>query len=228
MNRNGIGPRLTATGISPADFSLGSLQSRAAARALLSRRNALSQYDEDALILYGGAVFVNARMSPSYMELEATAAYTRGKELYEQRHGSSGDVLLFEDVQLSHSPAVNGFRFGPFIAAWHRRIPELPCPLKLEDGRVFERLDPRFNNGQEWEEATDYLPEWNWRWVEQGAKGIERELPEPENMPTIAAVVFLGLIDGTHQCRPATDDEIRQTDLQGVFSGCWRRPPGRG
>jgi hypothetical protein len=239
LNENGIGSRLTATGISPADFPLGSPQSRAAARALLSRRNALSQYDADALILYRGEVYLNACMSPDSHDLAATAAYSRGKELYEQRHGPpvlfhldphlerftqasvqfkmafgreprAGDVLLFEDVQLTHSPAVNGFHFGRFIEAWRRRIPELPCPLKFEDGKVFERREPRFNNGQEWEEATDYLPEWNWRWVEAEAKGMKGELPEPRNMPTIAGVVFLGLVDGKHQCRPATEDEIRQ------------------
>ncbi len=238
MNGNGIGSRLTATGISPADFPLGSPQSRAAARALLSRRNALSQYDEDALTLYGGSVYLNARMSPDSHDLAATAAYSRGKELYEQRHGPpmpahldlhqqrfsqasgqfelafgreprAGDVLLFEDVQLTHSPAVNGFHFGLFIEAWQRRIPELTCPLKLEGGRVFLRLNPKYNNGQEWEEATDELPEWRWRWVEEEAKGAKGELPEPGSMPTIAGVVFLGLIDGKHQCRPVTKDEIR-------------------
>ena len=86
----------------------------------------------------------------------------------------------------------------------------LRCPLKLEDGRVFERLNPRFNNGQEWDEALDYRPEWNWRWVEEEAKGMKGERSELDSVPTIAGVAFLGLIDGKHQCRPATEDEIRQ------------------
>ncbi|MBZ5723253.1 MAG: hypothetical protein LAO03_23190 [Acidobacteriia bacterium] len=105
---------------------------------------------------------------------------------------------------------MNGFRFGRFIEAWQRRVPELPCPLKFEDGRVFERREPRFNNGQEWEEVLDYRPEWNWRWVEEEAKGMKGELSELDSIPTIAGVVFLGLIDGKHKCRPATEDELRQ------------------
>jgi hypothetical protein len=45
--------------------------------------------------------------------------------------------------------------------------------------------------------------------VEQEAKGMEGELPEADSMPTIAGVLFLGLIEGKHQCRPATEEEIR-------------------
>jgi hypothetical protein len=139
--------------------------------------------------------------------------FTQASGQYEMAFGrepEAGDVLLFEDVQLVHSPAANQFYFECFIEAWRRCIPELPCPLKFEDGRVFLRLNPRFNNGQEWEEAIDYLPERNWRWVEQEAKGMESELPEADSMPTIAGVALLGLIDGKHQCRRATEDEIRQ------------------
>jgi hypothetical protein len=113
--------------------------------------------------------------------------------------------LLFEDVQLTHGPAVNGFRFGRFIDAWRRCIPALPCPLKFDDGRVFERGEPIFNNRQEWEQAPDYLPEWKWRRVEQEGKGMKGEFPEPWNIPMIAGGVFLGLVDGKHQCRPATE-----------------------
>lgn len=70
------------------------------------------------------------------------------------------------------------------------------------------------NDGQEWEEVTDYLPEWDWRRVEREAKGQRGELSKPEDMPTMAGVVFLGLIDGTHQCRPATVDEIWRAPLE--------------
>ena len=85
---------VTATGSSPADFPLGSTQSRVAARALLSRRNTLSQYGEDALTLYRGAVYLNAGMNPNCMHLEATAAYRRGKEdgLYGNDNGHGQDT----------------------------------------------------------------------------------------------------------------------------------------
>jgi len=241
-----MGQRLTATGVSPADFPLGSPQSRAAARALLSRRNTLSQYDADALTPYGGEVYLNACMSPDYQHLAATAAYSCGKELYEQRHGPpipvhldakqerfthaagefefafgreprAGDVLLFADVQTTRGPAVNGINFGRFIEAWQCRIPDLPCPLKFEDGRVFLRLNPKYNDGVEWEESIEERPEWAWRWVEEEATG---ELPELRDIPTIAGVVFLGLVDGKHQCRPATKDEalqLRPEPLGGIL-----------
>jgi hypothetical protein len=81
--------------------------------------------------------------------------------------------------------------------------------LKWENQRLFRRLNPRYNHGQEWGKRD--LPEWRWRWVEAEAKGIKGELPEPQNMPTIAGVVFLGLVDGKHEYRPATETEIRQT-----------------
>jgi hypothetical protein len=68
-------PSLPATGINPASFPLGSMESRAAIRALLLRRSALSDDDLDALVLYAGAFYLDARMKPNYRELEATAAY---------------------------------------------------------------------------------------------------------------------------------------------------------
>jgi hypothetical protein len=72
-------PSLPATGINPASFALGSMESRAAVRALLKRRSDLSDDDLDALIIYAGAVHLDARMKPSYRELEATAVYQRGE-----------------------------------------------------------------------------------------------------------------------------------------------------
>jgi hypothetical protein len=58
-------PSLPATGINPASFPLGSMESRAAIRAMLLRRSDLSDDDRDALVLYAGAVYLGARMTPS-------------------------------------------------------------------------------------------------------------------------------------------------------------------
>src|SRR5664280_3726471 len=82
-NRNLLG----ATNISPADFPLGSPESRAAARAILGSANRLSQTDEDALTLYSLAVYVNKRTSPSSDDLENTGIYRRGKELHLRQYG---------------------------------------------------------------------------------------------------------------------------------------------
>ena len=106
-------PSLPATGINPASFPLGSMESRAAIRALLLRRADMSDDDLDALVLYAGAVYLDARMTPSYRELEATAAYQRGAELCRQRRGPT--VLAHLDQHLERSSpaslefeAVNG------------------------------------------------------------------------------------------------------------------------
>src|ERR1700720_1523029 len=131
LNRNGIRLAQAATGISAADFPLGSLGSRAAARALVHHakphKGELSQEDKDALTLYHLVPLLTSPMSPSYPELEATAAYKRGKEVEERLHGPvtpgfpepsigtaalsfemrfgrepvAGDVLRYQDVLLS-------------------------------------------------------------------------------------------------------------------------------
>jgi hypothetical protein len=80
-------PTLPATGINPASFPLGSMESRAAIRALLLGRSALSDDDLDALVICAGAVHLDAKMKPSYRELECTAGYQRGAELCRLRRG---------------------------------------------------------------------------------------------------------------------------------------------
>ena len=56
LNRNSIRLAQAATGISPADFPIGSLESRAAARVLLEQAGRMkpkfSEYEEDALTIY--------------------------------------------------------------------------------------------------------------------------------------------------------------------------------
>jgi len=104
-------PSLPATGINPASFPLASMESRAAIRALLLGRFALSDDDLDALVLHAGAVYLDARMKPNYRELEATAAYQRGAELCRQRRGPTLPAHLDQHLERSsiadytHSPA---------------------------------------------------------------------------------------------------------------------------
>lgn len=159
-----------ATGLSPADFPLGSLESRAIARAVLEHAERMApqipQVDQDALSLYHGVVLLNATMDPSYAELERTAAYARGAELSEAsdaadadfvsgsstpatlafhlgfgRNPDRGDLLRFRDVELIHSPAWYVRNVRDFSAAWNRQITTLPCPLRVDDdNRVFFRL----------------------------------------------------------------------------------------
>jgi hypothetical protein len=157
-------PSLPATGINPASFPLGSMESRAAIRALLLGRSALSDDDLDALVLYAGAVYLDARMKPNYRELEASAAYQRGAELCRLRRGptllahldqhlvrssvaslefeavngrepKAGEVLSYEDLATDRSVEF----FAAFINAWERCLPNLVCPLKLQDGVPYFR-----------------------------------------------------------------------------------------
>jgi hypothetical protein len=222
----------TYTGPKPGDFPVGSMESRAAARALVEHakghKEELSPEDDDALTLYCLTCLLTSRMSPSYAELEKTAAYKRGKEVDERLHGPiipglpgpsigtaalsfqmrfgrepvAGDVLRYQDVFVCDLVIYN-----TFITAWCRQIPELPCPLKVENGHLFFRQDPKCNDGQEWN-GPDERTLSDWSCVEAEANDGNYP-PNDDDSPTIQAVVFLGVINGQHRCKPATGDEIQ-------------------
>jgi hypothetical protein len=216
-------PSLPATGINPASFPLGSMASRATVRALLLRRSALSDDDLDALVLYAGAVYLNARMTPNYRELEATVAYQRGAELYRMRRGptllapldqhlersspasrefervngrepKAGDVLSYDDVARDRSAEF----FAAFINAWNRALPGLVCPLKLQNGDLYFRTLGDVSS-ELWQQKTGVGPQARWRAVERDATGDEPSTLE--DMPTVRAVRFLGLVDGKIRCK---------------------------
>lgn len=86
LKGNGRGVRQGAAEISPADYPLGSPESRAAARALGSERTALSPTDGDALTLYVARNWLSPQEG---RPLEATAVYQRGKELQLRLFGST-------------------------------------------------------------------------------------------------------------------------------------------
>ncbi len=80
--------------ISPADYPLGSSESRAAARALVSERTMLSAADTDALTLYRAGHWLSTE---ELRPLEATAVYQRGKELQLRLFGSTGEEYEGDD-----------------------------------------------------------------------------------------------------------------------------------
>ncbi len=87
------------------------------------------------------------------------------------REPVAGDVLRYQDVFLCDL-----VRYGKFITAWSRQIPELPCPLKIEDGHIFCHEDPRYNDGQEWN-GPDEPTLSHWSCVEAEANDGKHLLP---------------------------------------------------
>ena len=124
-------------------------ESRAAARAILASRIAppsLTPEELDCILLHGAEVFLNAQMSPDYHDLENTAAYQRGRELKE-RYGAaltSKRTKADYDAILEHPEAFRAYtpaeQMQPNIDAWQRQIPGLPCPWRIEGGKVYRRL----------------------------------------------------------------------------------------
>src|SRR5271167_4008138 len=56
-------------------------------RKLASRPSHSTQFDEDALAIYNAMPYIDARMAPSYDEVEPTAIYRRGHELRNKLYG---------------------------------------------------------------------------------------------------------------------------------------------
>lgn len=132
-----------------AKFPLGSLESRAVARSLAKSMEP-SEDDVDAITLYRGSSWVTFGMRPNYADLAATAAFRRGRALIDAA-GDCAAVNVKADplpmdaprLDVSRSELMAGvlrFLFEKFIEAWQRQIPELPCPLRINDGRIEKRL----------------------------------------------------------------------------------------
>lgn len=221
MKNKGALPALAATTLSFSDFPLGSPQSRAAARLLLSQLTPkLSQEDRDALVLYQEACYLTTSME-GHDRLEGTPVYARGQELSEAMYGpvvpahldphfkrstgasltfeglygrepSAGDMLRQSDMERHRERYLS--RIKRFVEAWQRQITEAVCPLKIENGDLCCcELQGWWRKGMPW--GLDD------RWED-----LAHELAVcRSDMQRIPAVVFLGVIDGQHRCRPATD-----------------------
>jgi len=235
LNSNGNGFRLPAAEISPADYPLGSPASRAVARNLVLQATKLTPYDQDALTLYCGMWAPNreafeataiyqrgrelhelevGRIIPAHLD-EHCKRCTFASLAFEEVHGrepETGEVLRFSDVEGVHNPEVYEAWYQDFAGAWSRQVPAVPLRYKLEGGRQFTLC----RDGV-WEPYEDAFlsslmkPQHVWRWIERElrfpeAPALGGEELRAENMPTIPAVVFLGVQDGQHRCRAATTD----------------------
>jgi hypothetical protein len=206
----------------------------------------LSPFDEDALSIYRAMAYLDATLSPTYHDVEPTPAYLRGQELRNALYGpiipahhndhlkrytrasgefelafgrepKAGDMLCYEHVAQMHSSENYSRQFGRVIEAWQRQLPHLTCPLKFEDGRLFRRLCPRSRDAiPTWEEDVRIQPEE--RWLSIGQVLLNSNF---ETMLIVSAIVFQGVVDVKHQCRPATAE-----DLQRPMVGAIKEPTG--
>jgi hypothetical protein len=183
-NLNRIRLAQAATGISPADFPLGSMQSRAAARALADHskrwKPGRSQYDCDAL-----QIVQYARMFLCGSDqLKATAIYKRGEQL-EREPSEYGEVSPWDENSDDHlaehvqgmlqtmgapfqlpsknskcrKPAAEllGHYMGLLIfrESWERQLAEMPFPLRVESGDpIYNARMFRLEPSGEWNEYT--------------------------------------------------------------------------
>jgi len=213
----------------PGDFPLGSVESRAAARAMLERERALSPYDQDCLWVYYAVGLMDARVFPSSQEIVHTDVYKRGREIHDQQYGPilpahldpklkrqtsasiefeaihgrepvPGDILRYEDVEEFHAAESYEQLLQVMREAWERRLPELPFPFKVEDGRFYKQSSD--GKGRIfWIEEEDRQPGAIWMQIEAEAFGPS-DGPRQPNSPVIQAVVFVESEDGKHRTKP--------------------------
>ena len=136
INRNGIRLAQAATGMSPADFPLGSMQSRAAARAIVNHsersRPRMSQYDQDASsIVRGVSLFLcGLELESVSREARGTAVYKRGTQLELEASDFSepaqwdgdGTERLAEILQSVMQRSGVDVEFRPKDVKWHKPL----------------------------------------------------------------------------------------------------------
>jgi hypothetical protein len=116
-----------------------------------------------------------------------------------------------------HSSENYSREFGRIIEAWQRQLPQLTCPLKFEDGRLFRRLCPnRRGEMPTWEEDVRIQPQERWLSIFEVLLNSDLEA-----MLIVSAVAFQGVVGAKHQCRPATEE-----DLQRPIVGAIKEPTG--
>jgi len=185
LNRNGIRLAQAATGMSPADFPLGSLESRAAARAILDRAERFKphmwQHDHDAMqiVSYSHMFLRGPKAEHIVSKVRSTPIYQCGEQL--KRYGEpiesdknpddrlaelldfllqgSGLELPPKDSKL-RKPVVEllGHYVGFYLfrQAWERQLPEMPFPIRVENnGPIYNVRVFFLQPSGEWKEETE-------------------------------------------------------------------------
>jgi hypothetical protein len=139
--------------------------------------------------------------------------YTRASGEFELAFGrepKAGDMLRYEEVLVMHSIENYARQLGRMIEAWQRQLPHLTCPLKFEDGRLLRRLTLERRGAEpKWEEDIRIQPEVRWLKIPEVSANTDFE-----TMSTISALVFLGVAEVKHQCRPATEEDLVRTQAE--------------
>jgi hypothetical protein len=199
----------------------------------------LSRFDEDALTIYCSTVYMDARMAPRSNDIAPTKIYARGRELRDAIYGpiipayqdahlkrytrasgefelaigrepKVGDILRLQHLYRMHSTEIYARLFGELSEAWQRRLPQFPCPLKFEDGRLFRRLLSNKRGAEPtWEDDVSIDAEIRWLKIPQ----VYAET-NFETMETITGLTFLGVQNGTHRCRAATNEEFMRQEIE--------------
>jgi hypothetical protein len=201
-----------AATVSPADFAIGSPESRAAARAIAQKRRELSQEDEDCLTLYNYWPLINYRVAGN----DAGGfrdSVKRGTEISKRRDGPvipshedphhqrmstasiqfefcynrepvPGDILTREDVEARYSETMLFVKYElTFRPVWERRTPTAPFPFKIEDGKLWV-LSLNDKQQEVWELNPHEDAEWNWKRVAEHALYGEPKMFVPMRLPS--------------------------------------------
>lgn len=214
-----------------------------------ARQPSLCEFDDDALTIYSSMSYLDATLSPTYYDVEPLPIYARGSVLRDELYGpiipahldeelkrysrasgefrmafgrepKAGDVLRYEHVAWTHRAEVYARHFAKLTAAWKRQLPHLVCPLKFEDGRLFRRC--RVARSKEcaeqviWEEDPAIQPDVRWFKIP-----VVLSNTDFESKTTIYAVMFQGIIDSKHRCRPATEEESQRNTGASIQDPSW-------
>lgn len=195
--------------ITPADFELGSPESKAAARVMLLRMaSRLTTDDRDALEI----VRMSSHLSPArFHQVKDSAQWQRGLELeardlladavtalvaftrpaeheFQLAHGRSPekyDTLRYGDLQ----PLVTATTVATWMTAWSRQFPEVTFPFSFTDGLLLCDGEPRWPS----------VPRWRWGRIVGDSTQVEehwlahRQLPADHKITEIHFLADLTL-----------------------------------
>ena len=112
-----------------------------------------------------------------------------------------GDALQYQEIEIRWGGQEMARAVGEFRAAWAQRLPQLPCPVKFEQDRVWCRSAESKRGNEIWEqdEFSRTAPE-IWPLIE--AEALDVEPSATKNIPTLDAVVFQEDEDGNFYTQP--------------------------